>query len=204
MEGVLLGLCFGSCLKGEGTNNLELYETLGFDNKHVTQEQIRLAFRKLTLQLHPDKLAQRGIKATPEDSMKFVKAKEAHDILSDPKRRRRYDQLGLLGLKIIENPREMNPSELLKNFKRNQRDRYKISLVLGVLFCFVLIFPILFSLKCDGTIPNAPWLAIWTPMWFVDLLLFMAACALCAHKEEVNEEEQKEPIEKVTSPLHCI
>lgn len=201
MDSYLLGLCFGSCLKGEGSN-IELYEALGFDTSNVSAEDIRQAFRKKTLQLHPDKLAQRGIQVTPEESLKFVKCKEAYEVLSDPKRRKRYDQLGLLGLKILENPRDINPSELIKNFKRNQKDRFKIAVLLGLLFGIVLIFPIIFALQCDGTL-RASWLAIWTPAWLIDLLLLLTAFYLCGHQEDPNEDGSEVP-EKLTTMTKLI
>lgn len=202
MDSILLGICLGSCLKGEGSN-IELYEALGFDNNHVSQEDIRQAFRKKTLQLHPDKLAQRGIQATQEDAAKFVKCKEAYEILSDPKRRKRYDQLGLVGLKLLENPREANPSDLIKNFKRNQGDRYKVAVLIGLVFCIILIFPIIFCLKADGTLHHAPWTAIWTPIWCIDFMLFVAACVLCTDKGEPNE-DGSDNVDKVTPTVKIV
>jgi DnaJ-class molecular chaperone len=95
---------FRSCLRGEDAGEPELYERLGI-TIGSTSEEIRSAYKKATLKLHPDKLAQRGLKATPEDSMKFQKAKEAFDILSDRKRKHIYDQYGLKALKAMENPR---------------------------------------------------------------------------------------------------
>jgi hypothetical protein len=201
MEAVLLGLCFGSCLKGEGNSN-ELYEALEVERSAST-EDIRQAFRKKTLQLHPDKLAQRGKQVTVEDSARFVKAKEAFDILSDSKRRKRYDQIGLLGLKLIENPREMNPSELIKNFKRNQTDRLKVAVFLGLVFLIILIFPVIFALKCDNLLGYSPWTLIWVPIWIVDFLLLIAACLLCGASNELDDDDN-EPIEHVTVTTKVI
>lgn len=64
-----------------------------------------------------DKLAQRGIEVTPEHKQKFLKIKEAYDVLSDPKRKRLYDQLGLTGLKLMENPKEVDPTIILRNYQ---------------------------------------------------------------------------------------
>jgi DnaJ-class molecular chaperone len=64
-----------------------------------------------------DKLTQRGITVTDEHKQQLLKVKEAYDVLSDPKRRRIYDELGLQGLKFIESPSETNPADLLKNFQ---------------------------------------------------------------------------------------
>ena len=47
--------------------------------------------------------------------------KEAYDILSDPKRKKLYDQVGMTGLKLVESPQDVNPTELLKNFQVSVR-----------------------------------------------------------------------------------
>lgn len=47
-----------------------------------------------------------------------MQLKEAYDVLSDPKRRRLYDDLGASGLKLVETPSNLvNPLELIKNFQ---------------------------------------------------------------------------------------
>lgn len=38
-------------------------------------------------------------------------------MLSDPKRKRLYDDLGVSGLKLVETPSQVNPVELIKNFQ---------------------------------------------------------------------------------------
>lgn len=57
-----------------------------------------------------------------------MQLKEAYDVLSDPKRRRLYDDLGASGLKLVETPSQVNPAELIKNFQviniQNQVDRF--------------------------------------------------------------------------------
>jgi DnaJ-class molecular chaperone len=64
-----------------------------------------------------DKLAQRGVEVTAEHKQKFLKIKEAYDVLSDPKRRRLYDQLGASGLKLMEHPTEVDPMTILRNYQ---------------------------------------------------------------------------------------
>jgi molecular chaperone DnaJ len=66
----------------------DYYETLGV-KKTATAEEIRKAFRKLARKFHPD--VNPGDKAAEE---RFKKVSEANDILSDPKKRKIYDQLG--------------------------------------------------------------------------------------------------------------
>ena len=65
-------LCFRSCLKGDGDNN-EYYEILGLPDKNVNQDAIKKAFKKASLNFHPDKLAQRGIEPTAENKLQFLK-----------------------------------------------------------------------------------------------------------------------------------
>ena len=57
--------------------------------RDATQDQIRQAFRKLARKLHPD--VNPGDKGSEE---KFKEINEANEVLSDPEKRKRYDQLG--------------------------------------------------------------------------------------------------------------
>jgi molecular chaperone DnaJ len=66
----------------------DYYATLGV-KKSASAEDIRKAFRKLARKYHPD--VNPGDKAAEE---KFKTLSEANDVLSDPKKRKVYDQLG--------------------------------------------------------------------------------------------------------------
>ena len=66
----------------------DYYATLGV-KKSASAEDIRKAFRKLARKYHPD--VNPGDKAAEE---KFKALSEANDVLSDPKKRKIYDQLG--------------------------------------------------------------------------------------------------------------
>ena len=70
------------------TPKKEYYETLGV-KKSASAEEIRKAFRKLARKYHPD--VNPGDKSAEE---KFKALSEANDVLSDPKKRKIYDQLG--------------------------------------------------------------------------------------------------------------
>jgi DnaJ-class molecular chaperone len=66
----------------------DYYKILGV-SKTASEDEIRKAFRKLARQYHPDVA---GNKAGAED--KFKEINEAYEVLSDPEKRRKYDQLG--------------------------------------------------------------------------------------------------------------
>src|SRR5271165_6187054 len=70
------------------TDKKDYYGTLGV-KKTATAEEIRKAFRKLARKYHPD--VNPGDKSAEE---KFKALSEANDVLSDPKKRKLYDQLG--------------------------------------------------------------------------------------------------------------
>ncbi len=66
----------------------DYYKILGVD-KNASQKDIKKAFRKLARDYHPD--VNPGDKRAEE---KFKEINEAHEVLSDPEKRARYDQLG--------------------------------------------------------------------------------------------------------------
>ena len=70
------------------TTKKDYYELLGV-KKNASAEDIRKAFRKLARKYHPD--VNPGDKAAEE---KFKAISEANDVLSDPKKRKIYDQVG--------------------------------------------------------------------------------------------------------------
>ncbi|MGP8092915.1 MAG: DnaJ C-terminal domain-containing protein [Candidatus Sulfotelmatobacter sp.] len=70
------------------TTKKDYYEILGV-KKSASAEDIRKAFRKLARKYHPD--VNPGDKSAEE---KFKALSEANDVLSDPKKRKIYDQVG--------------------------------------------------------------------------------------------------------------
>ena len=66
----------------------DYYKILGVDKK-ASQDEIKKAYRKLAVQYHPDKNV--GNKEAEE---KFKLINEANEVLGDPDKRQKYDQLG--------------------------------------------------------------------------------------------------------------
>jgi curved DNA-binding protein len=69
-------------------NYKDYYNILGVP-KEATTDEIRKAYRKLALRYHPDKT-----KADKAANEKFVEINEANQVLSDPEKRKKYDQFG--------------------------------------------------------------------------------------------------------------
>ena len=66
----------------------DYYKTLGVA-KTATASEIKKAYRKLAVKYHPDKTE--GDKAAEE---KFKEVTEAYEVLKDPEKRKKYDELG--------------------------------------------------------------------------------------------------------------
>ena len=66
----------------------DYYATLGV-TKTATEKEIKQAFRKLARKHHPD--VNPGDKAAES---KFKEINEAYEVLGDPEKRKKYDELG--------------------------------------------------------------------------------------------------------------
>ncbi len=71
-----------------GVKYKDYYQILGVE-RDASPDKIRIAYRKLAKKYHPD--VNKGDAAKEE---KFKEISEAHEALSDPEKRKRYDTLG--------------------------------------------------------------------------------------------------------------
>ncbi|PIC18193.1 hypothetical protein B9Z55_024175 [Caenorhabditis nigoni] len=74
-----------------------LYNVLGI-KKNATEDEIKKAYRKLALRYHPDK----NLDGDPEKTEKFKEINYANAVLSNPNKRKVYDEMGETGLKLME------------------------------------------------------------------------------------------------------
>ena len=88
----------------------DYYKILGIQ-KNATKKEIKKAYRRLALKWHPDKNSGPNKKSAEE---KFKSISEAYQILSDPQKRKDYD-----------NPYKNTDFDFFSNFKfRNGRDLF--------------------------------------------------------------------------------
>jgi len=93
------------------------YRILGVA-KNVSQEELKKVYRKLALKWHPDK----NVDNTDLAEKNFKNISEAYEVLSDPKKRRIYDQVGKDGLRNnggVPTYNFGNAQELFRNFFNN-------------------------------------------------------------------------------------
>ena len=66
---------------------MDLYQQLGI-KRGASDAEIKKAYRRLARELHPD------TNKDPDAERRFKEANEAHAVLSDPEKRKQYDELG--------------------------------------------------------------------------------------------------------------
>ena len=90
---ILLWLCLTLQLLAVITTisaeRIQPYDVLGI-HRRATNQEIRKAYKSKVKQWHPDKNEQ-----DPEAQAKFVEINAAYELLSDPDRRRGYDNHGI-------------------------------------------------------------------------------------------------------------
>jgi len=71
----------------------DYYQILGVD-KNVSVEEIKKAYRKLSLEYHPDRNYGKSEKEKKVAEEKFKEINEAKEVLTDLEKRKKYDQYG--------------------------------------------------------------------------------------------------------------
>ena len=71
--------------------NKDYYSILGV-NRNASDDEIKSAYKKNALKYHPDRHANDSEEKKKEAEEKFKEIAEAYSVLSDPEKRKQYDQ----------------------------------------------------------------------------------------------------------------
>jgi len=82
----------------EDESNIKLYDILNVA-KDATEEQIKASYRRFCQTYHPDKHTDPVKKDVA--TRNFTRVKEAYEVLSDPLKRRVYDEYGVEGIRTV-------------------------------------------------------------------------------------------------------
>ena len=85
------------------SNDTKLYDILGITKNDCDSNKLKKKYRKLAMKWHPDKNPN-----NKEAEQKFKEINHAYSILSDPDKKRIYDQFGEDGVKNSENNHQQN------------------------------------------------------------------------------------------------
>ncbi|OCB76128.1 DnaJ C-terminal domain-containing protein [Flavobacterium crassostreae] len=91
---------------------IDYYKTLEIDKK-ATEAEIKKAYRKMARKYHPD--------LNPNDKeaeAKFKQANEAHEVLSNPEKRKKYDQYG----QNWEQPQQQGSRQQQQNHRQQNQN----------------------------------------------------------------------------------
>mgnify|MGYP006138109245 CR=1 FL=1 len=146
----------------------------------ASAEEVRRAYRKLALQLHPDKNPGGGGGAPPP-LRTFAEVNEAHEILSQPRRREIYDAFGLDGLRLYEGAYE------LARANRVSGTVLPPVMLVGVLAAATMViaacllaFVALVALRFDGRLGSTPWGVLFVPLFVADPVGLLVAALVAA------------------------
>ena len=93
------------------------YEILGV-SKEATTEEIKKAYRKLSLKYHPDK--------NPDGEEQFKEIAEAYTTLSDPNKKAKYDSGGGVNFEdLFGNMGSTNPFDAFESFFSQNRNQHR-------------------------------------------------------------------------------
>ncbi|KAL7681658.1 putative transmembrane Fragile-X-F-associated protein [Plasmopara halstedii] len=166
------------------------YEIMGIESD-ATAEQIKKAYRKKALQLHPDKRGN-----TPESQEEFTRMKQAYDVLSDPQKREIYDQVGEDGIKLMEDYGSMSPEQMSMLLFRSMgafgtKGKCVLILLVALIFGLMLMIPIFWCLRADSSI-SWNWAVVCIPLWIVNSFYYCCLGSILATADTSEDTEEKQ------------
>lgn len=154
------------------------YSILGVE-KTADQTEIKKAYRKKALQLHPDKVGD-----TPENVERFQQLQKAYDTLSDEDSRKIYDQYGEKGLNMVNSAPFLDPYM----FRLLNKFLFSCALFAGLM----IIFWAFLAARLDNK-TSWNWALVFIPLFILDAFLFLGLVSLdpsAVEESEVRKERK--------------
>ena len=145
-------------------SNIRHYQSLGLKNTGASLEEVKRAYKKLSLRYHPDR------NSDPSATAKFQEISTAYNVLSTPRKRQVYDAYGEQGLKMYEQYVHMADTD--DGGSKIPLQPVTMLLLLCVALSLVILlaaaFGVLLLLYLDGAL-SSPLAVVLTPLWLISM-----------------------------------
>lgn len=163
---------FAALFPPASENDIDYYEVLGVSTK-ATKEDIRKAYKKKSLALHPDKILQRG--GNPDDyRVEYQAIQEAHVVLCDDKKRQTYNLVNRSSTRYKFLTDEGALATAYENLvKSTCEQKSRLVLLMAIILGIFLLQPILVCVKINqelegsGALANTAWTLVLLPWWIL-------------------------------------
>jgi hypothetical protein len=153
----LLMHVFTALLPPPDAVDYEYYDCLGLSSSsRHSLEDIRKAYKKKSLELHPDKIAQRGGNAVAA-AAQYERVQEASSILQDKKHRKQYHRLNcsVARYRFVASSNMYNPSAVMENLQQASfLNKTRLVLIVSMFFILMLLQPILIAAKVNAIVDH--------------------------------------------------
>jgi curved DNA-binding protein CbpA len=176
----LLVHLFSALLPPVDPDERSFYDILQVE-PNATNDDIRRAYKKLSLKLHPDKVAQRGDSKREEAAAEYEKVQEAYAVLVNDEKRQKYNALGSpTRYRFVAQGAISSPGALYENLAgASFMDKTRLMAFMTTIILVVLTQPILIAAKINqsleeqGALQNTAWTVIMIPYWIIGGLLML-------------------------------
>ncbi len=172
----------------------DYYEILGL-SRSARNEDIRKAYKLLSLKLHPDKIAQRKETNAEDAARKYELVQEAYGVLINEDKRQRYHalQCSPRRYRFVKQGAYANPGALYENLTNARTvDKTRLVVLCTVIIMILFIQPVLIASKVNqvvekdgGALQSSKWIALLVPTWIMSALwiVFYALLVVLAPME---------------------
>lgn len=137
------------------SDRTRLYDLLGV-NRDATRKEIQKGYRRKAMHAHPDKGGSKE---------EFQKIQYAHEVLTDPEKRKIYDKFGEYGLQMRNGAGVFIPKEMVETSR--------LMCVCCLLTLLFAIFFLFIALRFQQSI-TWNWSTIWVPMWIFNTIICLS------------------------------